>query len=84
VRLDLTRAVRSGPELVIAMRVTGGNVELILGPGMVMDANDLTVRYTKLAISTDAGDSTPETLCVRLAGRMKYGQVGTRWLAPSG
>ena len=83
VRLDLTRAVRSGPELVIEVRVTGGNVELILAPDMVVDANELAVRYAKLAISTDAGDNTPETLCVRLVGRMKYGQIGTRWLAPS-
>jgi hypothetical protein len=75
VRLDLTRAVRSGPELVIEMRVTGGNVELILAPG-------LAVRYAKLAISTDAGDNTPETLCVRLIGRMKYGQISTQWLTP--
>jgi hypothetical protein len=82
VRLDLTRAVRSGPELVIEMRVTGGNVELILAPGMVVDANELAVRYAKLAISTDAGDNTPETLCVRLIGRMKYGQISTQWLAP--
>jgi hypothetical protein len=42
------------------------------------------VRYAKLEISTDAGDNTPETLLVRMVGRMKYGQIGTRWLAPSG
>ena len=82
VRLDLTRAERSGPELVIELRVTGGNVELILAPDMVVDANELAVRYTKLAISTQAGDHTPQTLCVRLAGRMKYGQLTTRWLTP--
>jgi hypothetical protein len=83
VRLDLTRAVRSGPELVIEMRVTGCNVELIVAPGMVVDANELAVRYAKLAISPDADDNTPETLCVRLVGRIKYGQIGTQWLAPS-
>jgi hypothetical protein len=82
VMLDLTRAVRSGPELVIELRVRGGNVELVLAPGMVVDANELTVRYTKLAISRDAGDNTPETLSVRLVGRMRYGRIGTRWVAP--
>jgi DUF1707 SHOCT-like domain len=82
VLLDLTSAVRSGPELVIEMRVRGGNVELVLAPGMVVDANELTVRYCKLAISRDAGDNTPETLRVRLAGRMKHGRIDTRWLAP--
>ena len=83
VMLDLTSAARSGPELVIEMRVRGGNVELVLAPGMVVDANDLAVRYTKLAISRAAGDGTPETLHVRLAGRMRHGRIDTRWLAPS-
>ena len=59
-------------------------MELILAPGMVVDANELAVRYAKLEISTDAGDNTPETLLVRLVGRMKYGQISTQWLVPSG
>ena len=79
VTLDLTSAVRSGPELVIELRVRGGDVELILAPGMVVDANELSVRYTSLAITRDAGDNTPETLCVRLVGRMKHGRIVTQW-----
>ncbi len=79
--VDLTRAVRSGPELVIELRVRGGDVELVLAPGMVVEANELAVRYTELAISRDAGDDAPETLCVRLVGRMRYGRIGTRWLS---
>jgi Domain of unknown function (DUF1707) len=81
VMLDLTRAVRSGPELVIELRVRGGNVELVLAPGMVVDANELAVRYCKLGISRDAGDDTPEMLRVRLVGRMRYGRIETRWVA---
>jgi len=82
VMLDLTSALPSGPELVIELRVTGGNVELVLAPGMVVDANELAVRYSKLAISRDVGDSTPETLRVRLVGRMRHGRIDTRWLTP--
>ena len=82
VMLDLTSAVRSGPELVIDLRVRGGDVELVLAPGMVVDANELAVRHTRLAISRDAGGDTPETLCVRLVGRMRHGRISTRWLAP--
>ena len=82
VMLDLTSAVRSGPELVIEMRVRGGNVELVLAPGMVVDANELAVRHSQLAISRDAGDNTPETLWVGLVGRMKHGRIETRWDAP--
>ena len=33
-----------------------------LAPGMVVDANELAVRFTTVAISRDAGDNTPETL----------------------
>ena len=82
VLLDLTSAVRSGPELVIELRVRGGNVELVLAPGMVVDANELAVRHSRLAISRDAGDNTPETLRVRLVGRMRHARIDTRWLAP--
>jgi hypothetical protein len=82
VLLDLTSAVRSGPELVIEMRVRGGNVELVLAPGMVVDANELRVRHGGLAIGRDAADDTPETLHVRLVGRMKHGRIGARWVTP--
>ena len=80
--LDLTSAVRSGPELVIELRVRGGDVELVLAPCMVVDANELSVRHTNLAISRDAGDNTSETLCVRLVGRMRHARISTRWPAP--
>ncbi|MBN6052018.1 DUF1707 domain-containing protein [Nonomuraea sp. RK-328] len=82
VLLDLTSAVRSAPELVIELRVNGGNVELVLAPGMVVDANELSVRHSMVSISRDAGDDTPETLHVRLVGRMRHGRLDTRWQAP--
>ncbi|MER5424027.1 DUF1707 SHOCT-like domain-containing protein [Streptosporangium roseum] len=82
VMLDLTSAVRSAPELVIEMRVSGGNVELVLAPGMVVNANELSVRHSSLAISRDADDNTPETLHIRLVGRMRHGRLDARWQAP--
>ena len=82
VMLDLTSAVRSGSELVIELEVRGGNVELVLAPGMVVDANELSVRHTKLTISRDANDNAPETLHVRLAGRARHARIDTRWVTP--
>jgi hypothetical protein len=82
VMLDLTKAVHSGPELIIELQVRGGNVELVLAPGMVVDANELSVRHTTLTISRDANDNAPETLHVRLAGRARHARIDTRWLAP--
>jgi hypothetical protein len=82
VMLDLTSAVRSGPELIIELRVRGGDVELVLAPGMVVDANELAVRFTTLAITREAGDNTPETLRVRLVGQMRHARIDTRWVEP--
>jgi hypothetical protein len=82
VLLDLTSAVAAEPELIIETRVRGGRVELILAPGMALDANELAVRHGQLDISRDAVDSTPETLRIRLKGRMKHGRIEARWAAP--
>ncbi|MFB4306375.1 DUF1707 domain-containing protein [Actinomadura sp. GTD37] len=86
VMLDLTSAVRTGPELVVDLRVNGGNVELVLAPGMTVDANDLSVRHSVLAIDRNAGDDTPETLHVRLVGKMRHGLLSAHWQtrAPAG
>ena len=61
--------------LVIADRLTASELDSA-------DANELVVRYSELAISRDAGDNTPETLHVRLVGRVRFARIGTRWLAP--
>jgi hypothetical protein len=82
VLLDLTSAVHSAPELVIELRVSGGNVELVLAPGMVVDANELSVRHSTLAISRDTGGRTPETLRIRLTGRMRHGRLAVRRQPP--
>jgi hypothetical protein len=82
VLLDLTSAVRTGPELIIELQVRGGDVELVLAPGMVVDANELAVRHSTLAISRDAGDDTPETLHVRLVGQLRHGRIDARWATP--
>ena len=82
VTLDLTEAVRSGPELVIEMRVRGGAVNLILTPGMVVDANELTMRFATLTINRDPSDKTPETLRVRLVGQVRHGGVEAGWRTP--
>lgn len=82
VLLDLSDAVHSAPELVIDLKVRGGRVDLVVAPGMAVDANELSVRYTQVAISRNPADDTPETLHIRLVGRMKYGHLGARWHAP--
>jgi len=82
VELDLTQAVPTGPELVVDMRVVGGGVTLFLAPGMVVDANDLAVKFGGTTITRDSGDGAPVTLRVRVVGRLKHGGIETRWVRP--
>jgi hypothetical protein len=82
VELDLTQAVLTGPELVVEMRVVGGGVTLVLAPGMVVDANELAVRFGGTTITRDSGDGVPMTLRIRIEGRLKHGGIETRWVRP--
>ncbi|WP_194917033.1 DUF1707 SHOCT-like domain-containing protein [Catenulispora rubra] len=82
VELDLTQAVRTGPELTIELRVVGGGVVLVLAPDMVVDANDLAIKFGASTIIRDAGDGTPTNLRIRIVGRLKHGGVETRFNTP--
>lgn len=81
VGLDLTKAVRSGPELIVELRVRGGAVVLTLAPDMGVDANDLSAKFAGVEIAKKAED-VPETMHVRLVGRIKHGGVVVRWQEP--
>ncbi|MFI6818230.1 DUF1707 domain-containing protein [Nonomuraea sp. NPDC050328] len=83
VHLDLSEAVCTVPELVVELKVSGGRVELILAPGMIVDVNELSARHSHVTISRDAGGGAlPETLRVRLVGRLRHGHLETRWQTP--
>lgn len=82
VTLDLTRAVPTGPELIIEIQGRGNWVTLMLAPGMVVDANGLSVRHGRVAITNPPDDGTPERLRVHLVGRNKHGSVTTVWDVP--
>ncbi|MBS2537288.1 DUF1707 domain-containing protein [Catenulispora sp. NF23] len=82
VTLDLTRAVLTGPELIVEIQGRGNGVVLVLAPGMVVDANELSVRHGSVAITNGPDDGTPETLRIHLVGRNKHGSVTTVWETP--
>ena len=84
VLLDLTEALHPEPELVIDMKVTGGAVELILAPGMTVDANELSAKFSAIEIDKPPADDTPQTLSlhVRLKGKIKHGNITARWQGP--
>lgn len=78
VMLEFAEAMITHDTLHIDMNMRGGSLILVGGPGIVADADDLTVRYTDVKIHPSAEPGSPVILRVRLAGRMRYGWVETR------
>jgi hypothetical protein len=78
VTLDFTQAVIVDDTLCVDMKMRGGSLILAAGPGIVVDADSLTVRYTDVEIRPSADPSVPVSLRVQLAGRMRYGRIEVR------
>jgi Domain of unknown function (DUF1707) len=78
VTLDFTDAVITHDALLIDMKMRGGSLTLVVGPGIVVDADALTVRYADVEIDPGTQPGVPVVLRVHLAGRVRYGWVGTR------
>ena len=87
VRLDFRRAVICAPELRIDVRITSGSLKLITRPGIVVNADDLTVASGSVNVMPPAGPGVPVELTVRVYGRVGSGSVTARpsladwWLA---
>jgi hypothetical protein len=79
VMLDFTDAVIMHDTLRIDMTMRGGSLILVAGPGIVVDADSLTVRYTDVKIRANAEPGASVILRVQLVGRMRYGWVEARW-----
>lgn len=75
VTLDFTDAVITHDTLRVDMNMRGGTLTLVTRPGVVVDADDLRVRYTDVEIHPGAAPGAPVILRVRLAGRMRYGRI---------
>jgi hypothetical protein len=78
VTLDFTDAVLTHDTLVIDMKMRGGTLTLVAGPGVVVDADDLIVRYTEVEMRPSAEPGAKVVLRVHLAGRMRYGRIEVR------
>jgi hypothetical protein len=82
VTLDLTEAVLTADTLAIDMNMRGGSLLLVIAPGMIVTADALTARYTDLEISSGVEPGVRPMLRIELAGKMRYGWIGTRRVAP--
>ena len=87
VRLDFRQAVIAAPELRIDARIASGSLNLITRPGIVVDADDLTVSSGSVKVVPPAGPGAQVELRVTVCGRVGSGSVSARparggwWLA---
>ena len=82
VTLDFTDAVITHDTLHVDMKMRGGSLILVVGPGIVVDADSLATRYTDVIIHPATEPSAPVRLVIQLVGRMRYGYVEARYVRP--
>ena len=78
VTIDFTDAVIRHDTLHIEMKMRGGSLILVVGPGIVVDADFLATRYTDVVIHPPIEPDAPVRLRIHLAGRMRYGYIEAR------
>jgi hypothetical protein len=76
--LDFTDAVITHDTLRIDLNMRGGSLVLLAGPGLVVDADSLMVRYADIKIRPGAEPGAPVVLRVQLVGRVRYGWIEQR------
>jgi Domain of unknown function (DUF1707) len=82
VTIDFTDAVIRHDTLHIEMKMRGGSLILVVGPGMVVDVDSLATRYTDVIIHPATEPGRPVRFRIRLAGRMRYGYIEARYGQP--
>ena len=78
VSINFTEAVIRHDTLQIEMKMRGGSLILVVGPGIVVDADSLATRYTDVNIHPPTEPDTPVRLRIQLVGRMRYGYIEAR------
>jgi len=66
------------PTLPLEAEVRGGNLILIVRPGITVDTDDLTVIGGNVRFRTGTDQPAPNALRVELSGRVKGGNVVVR------
>ena len=78
IKLDFTEAVLTGGTLRIDAEVRSGNLTLVTRPGIVVDADDVTIGSGNVNIRAPWAAGTPEILRIELAGRVRSGNITAR------
>ena len=75
ITLDFTEAVITRPALHIDAEVRSGNIRLITKPGIVVDADDVTVRSGNVKVRAPWGTDVPVLLRIDVAGSCGSGNI---------
>jgi hypothetical protein len=75
VTLDFTKAVITQPLLRITAEVTGGGLRLITKPGIVVDADDISLNGGGLELPEPPDSGVPVLLRIEIAGSVRGGGI---------
>jgi DUF1707 SHOCT-like domain len=78
IMVDFTQAVISKPTLHIDAEVSSGHITLITKPGIVVDADDVTVRSGRVKVLAPWGADVPALLRIDISGKCGSGQILAR------
>jgi len=78
VLLDFTRAVITHPTLKLDVDVRSGAVKLMTRPGIVVDADDVTIRSGGVKVKAPWGTDGPVHLHIVVTGRVGSGHLVAR------
>lgn len=78
VMLDFTQAVITRPSLHIDAEVRSGSLTLVTKPGVMVDADDVSIRSGSVKIRAPWGTGVPVILRVQVSGRVGSGSVKAR------
>jgi hypothetical protein len=78
VRLDFTEAVITQAALWIEAEVNSGSLTLITRPGIVVDADDVSVRSGSVRIRPHSDAPAPALLNIHVSGKIGSGSVKAR------
>jgi Domain of unknown function (DUF1707) len=78
VKLDLTRASISSPELRLDIDVHSGSLVLVTRPGIVVDTDDVAVRSGSVGVKAHRGHDAPVVLRVQVSGQVSSGSFKAR------
>jgi class 3 adenylate cyclase len=78
VSLDFRQAVIAVPELRIDARIASGTLKLVTRPGVVVDADKVTVSSGTVKVVPSAGPEAPVELRIKVFGRVTSGSLSAR------